>query len=118
VQAMPDGGIIEILMTIQGNDVVVNVTDSGEGIALENVEKIFDPFFTTKDSGTGLGLAITSKIVQAHDGAITVRSEIGKGSTFSLCFHQIGLLNCADAVSPCRNIMAPNNLVGSHCLSD
>jgi signal transduction histidine kinase len=73
-------------MTNNDGTATVEVTDSGEGIAPENVEKIFDPFFTTKDSGTGLGLAITSKIMQAHDGYIKARSEKGKGSTFSLLF--------------------------------
>ena len=86
VQAMPDGGDISLSMNCRDNVVAVDIMDSGEGIASENVEKIFDPFFTTKDSGTGLGLAITSKIMQAHNGAITVRSEAGKGSTFSLVF--------------------------------
>ncbi len=86
VQAMPDGGVIQITTASSNNQVAVNITDNGGGIAPENVEKIFDPFFTTKDSGTGLGLAITSKIMQAHKGAITVRSESGKGSTFSLWF--------------------------------
>jgi len=85
-QAMPDGGVIKIAMTNSSTQAVVHIADSGYGIAPENVEKIFDPFFTTKDSGTGLGLAITSKIMQAHKGAITVRSEPGTGSTFSLWF--------------------------------
>jgi signal transduction histidine kinase len=86
MQAMPDGGLIEITMINSGSGVIVDITDSGEGIAPQNVEKIFDPFFTTKDSGTGLGLAITSKIMQAHAGSITVQSEAGRGSTFSLQF--------------------------------
>jgi len=66
--------------------VVVEVTDSGEGIRTENVEKIFDPFFSTKDAGTGLGLAIASKIMQSHGGYIMVSSAEGKGSTFGLWF--------------------------------
>lgn len=86
VQAMPDGGEITLTMATRDGDVIVDIADRGEGIAAENVEKIFDPFFTTKDSGTGLGLAITSQIMRAHDGAITVQSEIGKGSTFTLSF--------------------------------
>jgi signal transduction histidine kinase len=86
VQAMPEGGLIEVSMTTNDDKVMVDITDHGEGIAQENAEKIFDPFFTTKDAGTGLGLAITSQIMQAHDGYITVRSEAGQGSTFSLLF--------------------------------
>lgn len=86
VQAMPEGGLIGITLTRSERDGTVHISDSGTGIAQENVEKIFDPFFTTKDSGTGLGLAITAKIMQAHNGGITMRSEAGKGSTFSLLF--------------------------------
>jgi len=107
VQAMPDGGVIAIRMTIRKNEVVVDIADSGEGIAPENVEKIFDPFFTTKDSGTGLGLAITSKIMQAHDGTITVRSDAGIGSTFSLCFPLNDRVQGAERTSQNRNVMIP-----------
>jgi signal transduction histidine kinase len=90
VQAMPEGGSIGMTLTRSERGGAVHISDSGEGIAQENVEKIFDPFFTTKDAGTGLGLAITSKIMQAHNGCITVQSEVGKGSTFSLLFPSPG----------------------------
>jgi two-component system NtrC family sensor kinase len=60
--------------------------DTGHGISRENLEKIFDPFFTTKDTGhgVGLGLAISYGIVKEHKGAISVESEIGKGTTFTV----------------------------------
>jgi signal transduction histidine kinase len=64
----------------------VRISDTGSGIARENLEKIFDPFFTTKDTGTGLGLVIASTIMQATGGYITAASEPGQGSTFSLHF--------------------------------
>jgi two-component system NtrC family sensor kinase len=62
----------------------VEFTDTGHGIAKENLEKIFDPFFTTKDTGhgVGLGLAISFGIIKEHNGTISVESEIGKGTTF------------------------------------
>jgi PAS domain S-box-containing protein len=60
------------------------VQDEGCGIPPENLETIFKPFFTTKSAGTGLGLAIIQKIVEEHRGQITVKSEIDKGTTFSL----------------------------------
>ena len=68
----------------QGDAACLTVTDTGIGIAPENVERIFDPFFTTKDpdEGTGLGLMITHQIVADHGGAIEVSSQPGEGSTF------------------------------------
>ena len=60
------------------------ITDSGIGIAPENMERLFQPFFTTKPNGTGLGLLITRRIIQEHRGAITVQSEPDKGTTFRI----------------------------------
>ncbi|MEW6717191.1 MAG: cache domain-containing protein [Chloroflexota bacterium] len=64
--------------------VEVEITDTGQGISKENLEKIFDPFFTTKEvgHGTGLGLAISYGIVTGHKGTISVKSEVGKGTSF------------------------------------
>lgn len=62
----------------------VLVADTGIGIAPENLDRMFEPFFTTKRQGTGLGLPITQRIVQDHDGLITVESEPNKGTTFSV----------------------------------
>jgi two-component system sensor histidine kinase HydH len=64
----------------------VIVTDTGMGIAPENLDRMFEPFFTTKSQGTGLGLPITRRIVQEHNGQITVVSEPRKGTTFSIIF--------------------------------
>jgi two-component system NtrC family sensor kinase len=64
--------------------VEVEFTDTGHGIAKENLDKIFDPFFTTKDTGhgVGLGLAISFGIIKEHNGILSVESEVGKGTTF------------------------------------
>jgi signal transduction histidine kinase len=86
VQAMPQGGRIEAAMEQGPEALSVRITDTGTGIARENLEKIFDPFFTTKDTGTGLGLVIASTIMQATGGYITATSEPGQGTTFSLHF--------------------------------
>ena len=87
--SMNGGGRI-VLRTATGADdeVVIEVSDTGEGIASENLTKIFDPFFTTKGvgNGTGLGLAVTYGIVQEHAGSIEAISEPGSGTTFRLKF--------------------------------
>jgi PAS domain S-box-containing protein len=65
-------------------DVTASIEDTGCGIDLAVISKIFDPFFTQKDSGTGLGLSISQKIVEQHGGRIEVKSELKKGSTFTV----------------------------------
>ena len=66
----------------QPPQVVVEVRDSGPGIAPEDMERIFSPFFSTKPQGTGLGLAIVRNVVDAHDGRIDATSAPGRGTTF------------------------------------
>lgn len=62
----------------------LNITDTGGGIRPEHLPRLFSPFFTTKGEGTGLGLAITRRIIQEHQGAITVESKVGEGTTFQI----------------------------------
>jgi len=65
--------------------VMVRVSDTGVGVAQENLRRLWEPFFSTKGSGgTGLGLAISHRIVEKHGGRITVASEPGKGSAFTV----------------------------------
>ena len=66
--------------------VKINLKDKGCGIPKENIKRIFHPFFTTKPvgKGTGLGLWVSSSIIEKHRGLLTVESEVGTGSTFSL----------------------------------
>ena len=66
------------------NQVEVNITDEGPGIPEDYRQRIFDPFFTTKDTGTGLGLSICHSIIMEHSGSISVESEVGHGTTFSV----------------------------------
>jgi len=87
IQAMPKGGRLDIrALTDEDGFLRVDVSDTGVGIPAEQVEKIFEPFFTTKDpgKGTGLGLSVAYATVEAHQGRITVESEVGKGTTFSV----------------------------------
>ena len=62
----------------------MTVSDSGSGIPPEQLERIFDPFFSTKSGGTGLGLAFTLQVLTEHGGTIRCRSEVGRGTTFSV----------------------------------
>ncbi len=82
--AIEDHGTITIRSGQQGEEVWVDIADTGKGIAAENIKKIFDPFFTTKPigKGTGLGLSLSYGILQKHHGRVEVRSEVGKGTTF------------------------------------
>ena len=81
-QAIETKGVITIRTGIKGDEVWLEVEDTGKGIATEHLQKIFDPFFTTKPvgKGTGLGLSVSFGIVQKHGGRIEVRSELGKGT--------------------------------------
>lgn len=65
---------------------MLTVTDNGSGILPDVLDKIFVPFFTTKPTGSGIGLSLCKQIMNLHGGSISVSSEIGKGSCFSLKF--------------------------------
>ena len=80
--ATAHGGRIGVHFARHNRHALLEVSDSGEGIGADDLKRIFDPFFTTKERGTGLGLAIVHRIVEAHGGELSVRSEPGRGSTF------------------------------------
>ncbi len=85
--AIEERGTITLRTGQTGEEVWIEVADSGKGIAPEHMQKIFDPFFTTKPvgEGTGLGLSLSYGIIQKHHGRIEVQSEVGKGTTFRIC---------------------------------
>ena len=86
LDAMPTGGLIHISTEWNGEKVLLSIKDHGIGIALEDREKLGTPFFTTKDNGTGLGLAVCHRIVQRHGAILSVNSELGKGTVFTVAF--------------------------------
>ncbi|WP_183353782.1 two-component system sensor histidine kinase NtrB [Geomonas silvestris] len=106
VQAMANGGTLTVQsrrIVTDGKDLVqVKVTDTGQGIPPNILEKIFTPFFTTKAQGTGLGLAISHRLVEQHGGHLSVVSESGKGTTFTVelpAYGSDGECKLADAVA-------------------
>lgn len=88
---LPKGGMLTINACRQNDSVVIEIADTGSGIAGDDMEKIFQPFFTTKTptspaarAGAGLGLHFCKEIVESHDGTITVESVQGKGTKFTI----------------------------------
>ncbi len=84
VQAVSEGGRLEITTKAEEGFIVTEFKDTGCGIPEENLEKIFEPLFTTKAKGIGLGLAVSKQIIEAHEGSIEVQSEVGKGTAFTI----------------------------------
>ncbi len=84
IHAMTKGGTLTLQTSETGDEVWVSVTDTGGGIAQEQINRIFEPFFTTKKKGSGLGLMIVQRIVRAHNGRIELESHVGRGTTFRI----------------------------------
>ena len=93
MQAMPNGGIIEVAVRSNSKVVTINFDDQGQGIATEILEKIWDPFFTTKEMGTGLGLGMVKNIIESHGGNIQIdnRAQGGTRVTVELLVENPGL---------------------------
>lgn len=84
LEAMRDGGAIEMSLSSDDDMVAVRIADTGEGISPERLAHLFEPYRTTKENGTGLGLMITKRIVEDHGGTIDVESEVGGGTVFTI----------------------------------
>ncbi len=99
-----EGGELRVSSRAAEGQVVVCVADNGPGIEAEALPEIFEPFFSTKDAGTGLGLALTQQIVQEHGGAISVDSEAGVGTTFTV---RLPLYDDAGQIPPVTSSTEP-----------
>lgn len=84
LEAMGDGGEIEVAVRANDADVEVRIQDSGTGMDAEQLKHLFEPYRTSKAEGTGLGLMITARIVHEHGGTIGAESEVGKGTAFTV----------------------------------
>ena len=82
VQAIEGAGSVRVELVAEDDNAVIVISDTGRGIAPENLPNIFRPFYTTKGNGTGLGLSLAQRIVEEHQGRIEVRSVVGSGSKF------------------------------------
>ena len=83
-QAMPDGGVLGVLLEEDRKFAVLRISDEGSGIPEDIRSKIFDLYFTTKSAGSGIGLAMAYRILQLHHGSVEVQSKVGRGSEFKL----------------------------------
>ncbi len=80
-----EGGSVRITLAAESTDRVrIEVTDTGRGIAREDISKVFEPYYSTKETGTGLGLAIVKKAIDDHGGSISVSSKVGSGTKFTI----------------------------------
>jgi len=83
-EAMSGGGTLRVGARRDGDDVLLEVSDTGPGIPADDLPRVLEPYFTTKEGGTGLGLAIAERIVREHGGRLEVASDPGKGATFAV----------------------------------
>jgi len=84
IQAMPDGGKLNISDREKDKFQEIEIADTGSGIPQQIIDKIYEPLFTTRAKGIGLGLAVCKTIIDRHEGQIEVKSEVGKGTTFTI----------------------------------
>ncbi len=84
MEAIPEGGCVDVCLSSDDNDIVVEFADNGTGMEPERVAHLFEPYRTYKEHGTGLGLMISARIVRDHGGTISVESRLGVGTTFTI----------------------------------
>ncbi len=88
IEAIGIKGEVKIKINNDKNDIIIEVIDTGSGISKENIQRVFNLYFTTKAAGTGIGLGIIQRIINEHDGIVTVKSEVNKSTSFIITIPQ------------------------------
>ncbi|MGN5652135.1 ATP-binding protein [Bacillus sp. Brlt_9] len=110
IEAMPDGGKITIhIKEINDEGVIIHVIDEGIGIPEERIKRLGEPFYSTKEKGTGIGLMLSYKIIESHQGKISIMSEVGVGTTVTIYLPKVqsekSLSACDDRFESMRPII-------------
>jgi signal transduction histidine kinase len=88
IEASPTGGVIKTAFKSKNNNLIFEISNSGKPMNKETLERAFEPFYTTKPKGTGLGLGLVKRVVDEHGGSVEIKSDLQKGTKFSLIFQQ------------------------------
>ena len=99
MEAMPEGGLLTLRCYPRGDTVILEVVDTGRGIAAEHLDQVFNPFFSTKDKGSGLGLAMTKKILDEAGGSVELDSVVGQGTRVRLVLPPV-VASAGEGVDP------------------
>jgi len=86
IEAMPNGGTLNIASSISNNKVIIRIEDSGIGMSQEQINRFGEPYFSTKTKGTGLGTMVAVKIIETMHGSLKIRSIVSKGTTLTITF--------------------------------
>ncbi|MFC0561715.1 MASE3 domain-containing protein [Halalkalibacter alkalisediminis] len=84
MEAMPNGGTITTVMSVEGECVSISITDEGSGIPESLIPRLGEPFYTLKEKGTGLGLMVSRKIIESHQGSLIIKSKVNVGTTMTI----------------------------------
>ncbi|MEH7280181.1 HAMP domain-containing sensor histidine kinase, partial [Bacillus toyonensis] len=86
IEAMPNGGTLNISSTISNNKVIIRIEDSGIGMSQEQINRFGEPYFSTKSKGTGLGTMVAVKIIETMHGNLKIQSTVSKGTALTITF--------------------------------
>jgi PAS domain S-box-containing protein len=90
IEAMPEGGTLQVSVESAGDDTLLVISDTGKGMSTDEAKNLFKPFYSTKPGGTGLGLPLTQQIIHEHGGRIEVQTVPGQGTTFTIRLPKAG----------------------------